>query len=178
MSRLSTLAVADATGSTAELFTKIRKAVGKVPNAYATIGTHHPEALAAMLGIDAILAGGTLSKAEIETIKLAVSENAGCDYCIAAHTLAGKFAGLPPEAMRQIRAGEPTGDVKRDALVTYVRSVVSTRGTVPAEQLDHFIAAGFTERQVIEVSLAIASITFTNLVNRANDTTLDFPAVA
>ncbi|MGN4149150.1 carboxymuconolactone decarboxylase family protein [Burkholderia gladioli] len=178
MSRLSTLAVADATGSTAELFTKIRKAVGKVPNAYATIGTHHPEALAAMLGIDAILAGGTLSKAEIETIKLAVSENAGCDYCIAAHTLAGKFAGLSPEAMRQIRAGEPTGDVKRDALVTYVRSVVSTRGTLPAEQLDHFIAAGFTERQVIEVSLAIASITFTNLVNRANDTTLDFPAVA
>ncbi|AYQ90341.1 MULTISPECIES: carboxymuconolactone decarboxylase family protein [Burkholderia] len=178
MSRLSTLAVADATGSTAELFTKIRKAVGKVPNAYATIGTHHPEALAAMLGVDAILAGGTLSKAEIETIKLAVSENAGCDYCIAAHTLAGKFAGLSPEAMRQIRAGEPTGDVKRDALVTYVRSVVSTRGTVPAEQLDHFIAAGFTERQVIEVSLAIASITFTNLVNRANDTTLDFPAVA
>ncbi|WP_186101930.1 carboxymuconolactone decarboxylase family protein [Burkholderia gladioli] len=178
MSRLSTIAVADATGSTAELFTKIRKAVGKVPNAYATIGTHHPEALAAMLGIDAILAGGTLSKAEIETIKLAVSENAGCDYCIAAHTLAGKFAGLSPEAMRQIRAGEPTGDVKRDALVTYVRSVVSTRGTVPAEQLDHFIAAGFTERQVIEVSLAIASITFTNLVNRANDTTLDFPAVA
>lgn len=178
MSRLSTLAVADATGSTAELFTKIRKAVGKVPNAYATIGTHHPEALAAMLGIDAILAGGTLSKAEIETIKLAVSENAGCDYCVAAHTLAGKFAGLSPEAMRQIRAGEPTGDVKRDALVTYVRSVVSTRGTVPAEQLDHFIAAGFTERQVIEVSLAIASITFTNLVNRANDTTLDFPAVA
>ncbi|AEA65271.1 carboxymuconolactone decarboxylase family protein [Burkholderia gladioli] len=178
MSRLSTLAVADATGGTAELFTKIRKAVGKVPNAYATIGTHHPEALAAMLGIDAILAGGTLSKAEIETIKLAVSENAGCDYCIAAHTLAGKFAGLSPEAMRQIRAGEPTGDVKRDALVAYVRSVVSTRGTVPAEQLDHFIAAGFTERQVIEVSLAIASITFTNLVNRANDTTLDFPAVA
>ncbi|WP_186190364.1 carboxymuconolactone decarboxylase family protein [Burkholderia gladioli] len=178
MSRLSTLAVADATGSTAELFAKIRKAVGKVPNAYATIGTHHPEALAAMLGIDAILAGGALSKAEIETIKLAVSENAGCDYCIAAHTLAGKFAGLSPEAMRQIRAGEPTGDVKRDALVTYVRSVVSTRGTVPAEQLDHFIAAGFTERQVIEVSLAIASITFTNLVNRANDTTLDFPAVA
>ncbi|MBU9179116.1 carboxymuconolactone decarboxylase family protein [Burkholderia gladioli] len=178
MSRLSTLAVADATGSTAELFAKIRKAVGKVPNAYATIGTHHPEALAAMLGIDAILAGGMLSKAEIETIKLAVSENAGCDYCIAAHTLAGKFAGLSPEAMRQIRAGEPTGDVKRDALVTYVRSVVRTRGTVPAEQLDHFIAAGFTERQVIEVSLAIASITFTNLVNRANDTTLDFPAVA
>lgn len=38
--------------------------------------------------------------------------------------------------------------------------------------------AGYTERQVIEVALTVASITFTNLVNRINDTTLDFPAVA
>ncbi|QGA41410.1 carboxymuconolactone decarboxylase family protein [Burkholderia glumae] len=177
MSRLSTLAPADATGAAAEVFAKIRKAVGKVPNAYATIGTHHPEALAAMLGVDALVAGGTLGKAEIETIKLAVSEAAGCDYCVAAHTLAGKFAGLSPETMQQVRAGEPTGDARRDALVAFVRTLVTTRGTVPADAFERFIAAGFTERQVVEVSLAITSITFTNLINRANDTTLDFPAV-
>ncbi len=177
MSPLSSLAPADATGATADVFAKIRKAVGKVPNAYATIGTHAPEGLAAILGVEAVLAAGTLSKAEIEAVKLAVSENAGCDYCLAAHTLAGKFAGLSPEAMRQIRAGAPSGDAKRDALVAFVRTLVTTRGTVPAEALDAFLAAGYTERQVMEVSLAIASITFTNLVNRANDTTLDFPAV-
>lgn len=178
MSRLSTIAPADATGATADVFTKIRKAVGKVPNAYATIGTHHPDALSAILGIDAILAGGTLTKAEIEAVKLAVSENAGCDYCLAAHTLAGKYAGLSADAMRQVRAGQPSGDARRDALVRLVRTLVTTRGTLPAEALDAFLAAGFTERQVIEVSLAIAAITFTNLVNRSNDTTLDFPAAA
>jgi alkylhydroperoxidase family enzyme len=37
-------------------------------------------------------------------------------------------------------------------------------------------AAGYSEQQVVEVILAITSITFTNLVNRVNDTTLDFPA--
>jgi uncharacterized peroxidase-related enzyme len=178
MSRLTAIAPEAATGAAAEVFAKIRKAVGKVPNAYATIGTHSPEALAAMLGLEAVIAAGTLSKADVEAVKLAVSEVAGCDYCVAAHTLAGKFAGLPPETMKQIRAGSPTGDAKRDALVRYVRVLVTTHGTVPANEVDAIREAGYAERQIIEIALAVASITFTNLVNRVNDTTLDFPAVA
>ncbi|TDV09202.1 carboxymuconolactone decarboxylase family protein [Paraburkholderia caballeronis] len=178
MSRLSSLKPEAATGATAELFAKIRKAVGKVPNAYATIGTHSPEALGAMLAVDGVVASGTLSKPDIETIKLAVSEAAGCDYCLAAHTLAGKFAGLSPETMKHVRAGEPTGDAKRDALVRFVRALVGMRGTVPESEVAAIREAGYSERQLIEIALAITSITFTNLVNRLNDTTLDFPAVA
>jgi uncharacterized peroxidase-related enzyme len=178
MSRLTAIAPEAATGAAAEVFAKIRKAVGKVPNAYATIGTHSPEALSAMLGVEAVIGAGTLPKADVEAVKLAVSEVAGCDYCVAAHTLAGKFAGLTPETMKQIRAGSPTGDAKRDALVRYVRVLVTTHGTVAANEVSAIRKAGYTERQIIEIALAVASITFTNLVNRVNDTTLDFPAVA
>ncbi len=177
-SRLSALKPEEATGATADLFAKIRKAVGKVPNAYATIGTHSPAALGAMLAVDGVVAGGALSKPDIEAIKLAVSEVAGCDYCVAAHTLAGKFAGLSAQTMQQVRAGESSGDAKRDALVHFVRTLVDTRGTVPAGELEAVRAAGYSEQQVIEIALTIASITFTNLVNRVNDTTLDFPRVA
>ncbi|MDE1181698.1 carboxymuconolactone decarboxylase family protein [Paraburkholderia sp.] len=177
MSRLSQIQPEAATGVTADLFAKIRKAIGKVPNAYATIGTHSPEALGAMLAVDAVVSSGSLSKAEIETIKLAVSEVAGCDYCVAAHTLAGKFVGFSAETMQQIRSGEPTGDAKRDALVRFVRALTGTRGTLPAAELGALREAGYDEHQVVEISLAITSITFTNLVNRINDTTLDFPAV-
>jgi uncharacterized peroxidase-related enzyme len=177
MSRLTTIPPAEATGASAEVFTTIRKAIGKVPNAYATIGTHHPEALTAMLAVDAVVGKGTLSKAEVEAVRLAVSEVAGCDYCVAAHTLAGKFAGLAPETMKQIREGDATGDAKRDALVAFVRTLVLTRGTVSVDALAHFRAAGYSERQVIEVILTVTGITFTNLVNRVNDTDLDFPAV-
>ncbi|CAG9239798.1 Alkylhydroperoxidase [Paraburkholderia tropica] len=178
MSRLSSIKPEAATGAAAEVFAKIRKAVGKVPNAYATIGTHSPEALASILGVEAVLAGGSLSKPDIEAVKLAVSEVAGCDYCLAAHTLAGKFAGLAPETMKQIRAGDATGDAKRDALVHFVRLLVQTHGTVDEAEVQAIRTAGYTERQIVDISLAIASITFTNLVNRINDTTLDFPAVA
>ncbi|AWG30107.1 carboxymuconolactone decarboxylase family protein [Burkholderia cenocepacia] len=178
MSRLTTIRPEEATGATAEVFAKIKKAVGKVPNAYATIGTQSPEALGAALAFDAAVAASTLGKADIEVIKLTVSEYAGCDYCVAAHTLMGKLAGLTSDQMKQVRAGATTGDAARDALVAYVRTLVGTHGTVPVAVVDAVRAAGYTERQLIEISLAIASITFTNLVNRVNDTTLDFPAVA
>jgi uncharacterized peroxidase-related enzyme len=178
MSRLSMIQPAEATGAAAELFGNIKKAAGKVPNAYATIGSHSPDALASMLVTEATIAKGSLSKSDIEAIKLAVSEAAGCDYCLAAHTLMGKLAGLMPEAMKQIRANTSTGDAKRDALVHFVHQLVTTRGTLPAAALKALRTAGYSERQVIEIALAISSITFTNLVNRINDTTLDFPAIA
>ncbi|WP_321914424.1 MULTISPECIES: carboxymuconolactone decarboxylase family protein [unclassified Paraburkholderia] len=176
MSRLSAVKPEAATGAAAEIFAKIRKAVGKVPNAYATIGTHSPEALGALLNVEAVIAAGTLSKPDVEAIKLAVSEVAGCDYCLAAHTLAGKFAGLAPDTMKAVRAGDATGDAKRDALVHFVRLLVTTHGTVPEAEVSAIREAGYTERQIVEIALAVTSITFTNLVNRINDTTLDFPA--
>lgn len=176
MSRLSAIKPEAATGATAEVFAKIRKAVGKVPNAYATIGTHSPEALGALLDVESLIAAGTLSKPDVEAIKLAVSEVAGCDYCLAAHTLAGKFAGLAPETMKAVRAGNATGDAKRDALVHFVRVLVTTRGTLPEAEVSAIREAGYSERQIVEIALAVTSITFTNLVNRINDTALDFPA--
>ena len=177
MSRIHTPALDTATGATAEVYAQIRKAAGSVPNTYAAIGALNPAALQAMLQADAVLGAGTLSKQDREIIKLAVSSAAGCDYCEAAHSLMGKLAGIKPEALQQIRNGETTGDAKRDALLGLVRKLVKSSGTVSDDDFAAIKAAGYTDAQLVEISLAIASITFTNVFNRINDTTLDFPPV-
>lgn len=176
--RLHTIPVQDATGQTAELFGAIRKAIGKVPNAYATIGSNAPAVLANALQTGQILKNGALSARELEAINLAVSEHTGCDYCVAAHTLMGKLAGYSGQQMRQLREGSYPDDVKIDALVRFVLELVSTRGTVPAESVQAVRAAGYTDGQIVEVIQAMSAILFTNMVHRVNDTTLDFPAVA
>jgi uncharacterized peroxidase-related enzyme len=178
MSRIPTPAVESATGATAEVYAQIKKVVGKVPNTYAAIGAHGPAALKAILQAEAVLAAGTLSKQDQETIKLTVSEVTGCDYCAAARSLLGKLAGLKPDVLSQIRAGTPTGDAKRDALVRFVRTLMQTRGTISDEQFSAIKAAGYTDAQLVDISLAIALIVFTNVFNRINDTAIDFPAVA
>lgn len=177
MSRIHTPAVETATGATADLFARIKKTTGKVPNAYAAIGSLQPAALDVMLDVDAVLAAGSLSKKDIETIKLVFSTAVDCDYCVAAHNLVGKLVGLSPETLRQLRRGEPTGDAQRDALATFVRYLASTSGTIPGEQYDAIKAAGYTDQQLVEISLAISVIIFTNVFNRINDTNVDFPAV-
>ncbi|AMV44320.1 carboxymuconolactone decarboxylase family protein [Paraburkholderia caribensis] len=177
MTRLITLKPSEATGESAAVFGQIKAALGKVPNAYATIGTLSPAGLAAMLNVDAAIATSSLDAADIEAVRLAISALSGCDYCLSAHTMLGKMAGLTPDAMKGIRAGLSSSDARRDALLAFVRSVATTRDTVPVRVLDTVLEAGFTQRQVIEVILVMTSITFTNLVNRVNDTTLDFPPV-
>ncbi|WP_315834641.1 carboxymuconolactone decarboxylase family protein [Bradyrhizobium prioriisuperbiae] len=178
MSRISTPTVESATGATAELFAQIKKAAGTVPNAYAAIGALDPAALKAMLAADAALAGSTLSKQDRETVKLIVSEVAGCDYCVAAHSQMGKLAGLKPDVLKQIREDEPTGDTKRDALILFVRTLAQTHGTLSYGDFAAIKEAGYTDQQLVAISLAFAVITFTNVFNRINDTVVDFPAIA
>ena len=178
MSRTTVPSIESATGATAEVYAQIRKAAGRVPNTFAAIGAHGPAALKAILQAEAVLGSGGLSKKDQETIKLLVSEAAGCDYCVAAHSMLGKMAGLKPEALQQIRADQPTGDAKRDALTHFVRTLVETRGTLAQSEFDAIKAAGYTDAQLVDISLTIALVVFTNTFNRFNDTKLDFPAVA
>lgn len=178
MDRIHTPAIDTATGATAEIYGQLKKAIGSVPNTYAAIGAHGPAALKAVLAGEGVLAGGTLGKKDLETIKLIVSVATGCDYCVAAHSLLGKLAGLDQETLRRIRAGEPTGDAKRDALADLVRTLATTSGTLSTTQFAAIKEAGYTDAELVEISLAIALTIFTNSFNRINDTTLDFPAVA
>lgn len=176
MSRLHTQAISEATGQAAQLFSGIKSAVGKVPNAFATIGSNSPVALEEALNLDGALRKSSLSAQEIEVIRLAVSEAAGCDYCLAAHTLTGKKAGLSREAILGVRHGTPSGDARNDALANFARSLVTTRGTVSIDEVNAVRAAGFSDAQIVDTLLTISSITFTNLLNRVNDTVVDFPA--
>ncbi|HZB92603.1 MAG TPA: carboxymuconolactone decarboxylase family protein [Stellaceae bacterium] len=178
MSRISTPAVERATGATAELFARIKKAAGKVPNLYAAIGALQPAALNAVLDVEAVLAAGSLPKQDVETVKLAVSAATGCDYCLAAHSLLAKLAGLKPEVIRNLREGNPTGDAKRDALARFVRLLVATSGTISDDAFAAVKAAGYSDQQLVEISLAIALIIFTNTFNRINDTDIDFPPLS
>jgi alkylhydroperoxidase family enzyme len=74
--------------------------------------------------------------------------------------------------------GEPTGDAKRDALIHFVRKLAATSGTVSDDDFAAIKAAGYSDAQLVDISLAFATTDFTNVFNRINDTDIDFPAAA
>lgn len=178
MSRIAIPAIESATGATAEVYAQVKKiAGGNVPNLFAALGHLAPASLAAVLNAEGALASSSLSKQDLETIKLLVSEQTGCDYCVAAHHMLGKMVGLSADALGAIRSGQATGDAKRDALVRFVSNLQNTRGTISEDEFAAIRHAGYTDTQLAEISLAIAMTIFTNSFNRINDTDVDFPAV-
>lgn len=176
MSRLNTVAVDEATGELATLFGAIKKGMGKVPNAFATLGTNSPELLAQVLQLNAMLqTKSALSKHQLEAINLAISEDSGCDYCVAAHTVMSKGAGFTAEEAKVLRTGSFPADLKIDALIKFALGLVHSSGTLDPSQLEGIRRAGFSDRQIVETIGAISAILFTNMLNRVNDTLLDFP---
>jgi len=178
MARLAVPNLETDAGPSGQVYAQIKKAVGSVPNTFAAIAAHGPAALKAVLAADAVLAAGSLTKRDQEVIKVVVSAAAGCDYCVAAHSHLAKLAGVRPQDLKQIREGQPTGDAKRDALVRFVRRLAKSSGTISDYDFAVIKAAGYSDAQLVEISLAFAIMAFTNVFNRINDTEIDFPAAA
>lgn len=74
---------------------------------------------------------------------------------------------------RSIRDGSEIPDAKLAALSTFARVMVTTRGLPARRDVDTFLSAGFSERQVLEIILAIAVKTLSNYSNHLFHTPVD-----
>ncbi len=173
MPRLNVVAPSTATGPTKVLFNAIEGAIGAVPNIYQGLG-NSPSALEGVLHTDGLLKKGQLSAGDIEAIKLAVSEAYGCTYCLAAHTLLGKKAGLSEADTVAIRRGT-VQQPRLAALLAFVGNTLQPEARVSDADLAAIRDAGFNDAQIAEIVQTIAQTVFTNLFNRVHQTALDFP---
>jgi len=173
MPRLNTVTPEDATGKTQEIYEGVKQKMGKVVNIFQGMG-NSPAALNAYLSMSAALAEGELSPADREIVYLAVSQHHGCEYCVSAHTMLAKKAGLSDEAALEARKFE-SSDQKQQALLHFIRRVIETNGFVSDEELGRVKEVGYTDGQIAESIGYIALATYSNLFNHVYETPLDFP---
>ena len=173
MARLAVVDPAQASGKVKEIFDGPLK--GKHLNIFKGMA-NSPAALQTYLGIAGALSGASLSAKEQEIIHLAVSEANGCGYCLAAHTMSGKGAGLSEEQTIAARRHASLGDAKLDALKAFAVALHEKKGYVSDADIKAFKHAGYTDGAVAEVCAVYALATFTNYFNHVNDTAVDFPA--
>jgi len=113
---------------------------------------------------------GSLSDREVEAIKLLVSEINQCDFCITVHSFKGRKAGLDMDAQKAIRSFATTGDNKLDSLLAIVRHFFQSPGVVPDSLLDQARQYGVSDEALVDVTMAVSTIFFTNITNHINDT--------
>ena len=177
MSRISIPStVAAAPIASQPLLSAVKSMLGSVPNLFRLVA-NSPAALEGYLGLNGALAKGALDAGTRERIALAVAQENGCGYCLAAHTYLGKnVAKLDPVEMMANRKGG-SNDPKAAAAVHFAAAVTRARGHVSDTELDAVKLAGYTDGEIVEIVLHVALNTLTNYINNVADTDIDFPVV-
>jgi len=155
------------------IFDNLKKAVGFVPNLYATYA-HSENALGNYLNLSN--AKTSLSNKEKEVVNLIVSEVNNCQYCKAAHTAIGKMNGFTDDQILELRSGSASFNPKYDALVKLAQNITENRGAADQDFVDRFLEAGYTKENLIDTIVLIGDKTISNYLHRVTQVPVDFPA--
>ena len=165
---------AQAEGPQKEVLDKAKARTGMIPNMYANMA-NAPAVLDTYLhGYGLFRSESGFTPPEQEVVFLAASQSNGCTYCMAAHSMiADKVSKLAPETLRAIREGRPITDARMAALYRLTVEMVRTQGRPSEQTVQAFLDAGFDEKKLLYIVLALAVKTLSNFSNHAFATEVD-----
>jgi len=175
MPRIAPIDTARADADVQATLAAVKAKIGMVPNLFTTFA-RSPAVLNGYLAFSDALTKGDLTAKQREIVSLAVAQANGCHYCLSAHTLTGKGAGLSAEEIKAARRGKAQDPVD-NAVASFARRVVETRGQVSDADVAAARSAGLDDARIIEVIAHVALNVLTNFTNNVALTDLDFPKV-
>jgi alkylhydroperoxidase family enzyme len=140
---------------------QLQKAFGILPNLPAAIA-NSPKLIKALVGLFAQVHSPGLSEAENQIVLLTDAVTNSSAYAVAFHTALALQQGIGSEETSAIREGRLPRDKRFAALSNLAKALIEKRGHLSEQELDSFIAAGFTKEQVLEVIAIVAASAITN----------------
>jgi len=175
MARIQTVNRNEAPAAVAATLDGVKAKIGMVPNLFGTFA-NAPAVLNGYLAFSDALTKGRLTAPQRESLALAIGQANSCQYCLSAHTLLGKGAGLNPATIRAARDGQ-SDDPLTDALVKLAVKIVRQRGVLADADVEEARQAGVDDGLIVEVIGHVALNTLTNYTNHIAATDIDFPVV-
>jgi alkylhydroperoxidase family enzyme len=166
--------IASAPGNSKPALEQLQKAFGVVPNIAGVIA-NSPKLVNALVGVFQQVHSSSLTEPEVQIVLLTDAVVNACTYTVAFHTGLAIQQGISPEETDAIRQQRTPKDKRFAALFSLARTLIEKRGHASEQELDSFIAAGFTKEQVFEVIAIVAASTITNYAGTIADPPLDDP---
>lgn len=173
MSRLTTRNETELSTETLEALAPVR-VNNKLADVYLQFANSEP-ALRAYLHMEASIREGSLDLREVEALKLWLSQQTGCDYCLSVHSFKARQAGLGPEVQIAIRQQQKTGEPRLDCLLKIASRLFYEPGILPNDLLTEAYAEGFTAQNLVDLTMVMSTIFFTNITNHINDSQSSLP---
>lgn len=175
MPRIALIDASHADAAVRATLSAVKAKIGMVPNLFSTFA-QSPAVLNGYLAFSDALGRGSLTAKQREIIALAVAQANECHYCLSAHTVMGKGAGLSPEGIRKAREGKAATAIDA-GVAAFARRVVDTRGQVTDADIAAARSAGLDDAHIVEVIGNVAINVLTNYTNNVALTEIDFPKV-
>jgi uncharacterized peroxidase-related enzyme len=153
----------------------VKAKLGMTPNLVSTFA-QSAAVLNGYLAFADALGKGVLTARQREIVALVVAQRNACAYCLSAHSLMGKAAGLTQNDLRLAREASAT-EAAEEAVARFAARVVDTKGSVADADIAAARAAGLDDRHLVEVIANVALNVLTNYTNHAAQTDIDFPKV-
>ncbi|WP_340692534.1 carboxymuconolactone decarboxylase family protein [Hyphomonas sp.] len=149
-----------------------KKQMGRIPGLYATMA-EAPGLLKAYKYLGEQFTGSSFDKDELTVVWQTINVEHECHYCVPAHTAIAKSMKVDDAITEALRNETPLPNARLEALRTFTLNVVRARGNVGDEDVQAFLDAGFTQRQILEVILGTAQKVISNYTNHLAQTPVD-----
>jgi len=154
------------------LLAAVKSQLSFVPNLQ-SIMAESPELLAAHGALWGEFSKTTLSQHEQQVVFMTAIYEHECHYCMAGHTTMAKMQKMGEDVIASLRGGTRIADAKLESLRAFTTLVVRDRGHVADADVQAFLDAGYTRRNILEVVLGVSIKIQSNYTNHLVGTPLD-----
>lgn len=155
-----------------QLLENSQKAYGSIPGLHGVLAGA-PKILEAYQTLHQLFVDTSFNNEELTVVWQAINVEHACHYCVPAHTGIAKMMKVDDSITEALRNETPLENPKLEALRTMALTIVRNRGHVTQEDLDTFYAAGYEERQVLEIILGLSQKVISNYTNHIANTPVD-----
>jgi alkylhydroperoxidase family enzyme len=115
------------------------------------------------IGIFDKVHSGSFTEPQIQTVLHTDAVTNACTFwAVALHTALSLQAGVAPSDVAAMRTGRSPSDAKLGALSTAARTMIEKRGRLDDQDIERFVATGFSKDLLLEVITIVAASTITN----------------
>jgi alkylhydroperoxidase family enzyme len=150
-----------------------QKSFGRIPGLHAVMA-EAPALLEAYQQLHQMFAEQTsFDKDELTVVWQTINVEHNCTYCVPAHTGIAKRMKVDDAISDALRDETPLPNARLEALRDFTLAVTRGRGHVDEAEVQAFLDAGFTKRQVLEVILGLSQKVMSNYTNHLAETPVD-----
>ncbi len=150
----------------------VAKKYGSIPNLVGAL-LEAPEVAQAYVDLGDALKNSAFSAKERHVVWFTINRLHDCRYCMAAHTTMAKGEKIDAAVIEAARGDEDYPNERLNLLKEFTTKMVMNRGWVEPIEVQEFVEAGFSNRHVLDIVLAISHKVISNYTNHLVETPLD-----